>query len=145
MMRYLIGGVAVMTALKAIGWAINIPRYLGFSLYTEQFLGVMLGLTLLLTFLGTNNKGGARKGRTPFYDWLAGGVAFSASLYLAHDYEGLMFAVFDMSLSALIVALLIPHDVFMGGVLLNLVGGAALLIFWVVSLTKKRTIKSEAC
>lgn len=107
MTRYLIGGVAVMVALTAIGWSINVPRFFGFSLYTEQFLAVILGLTMMLAFLATSARGNARQGNIPWYDILAGGLSLAACLHLAYDYEQMMFAVFDMSVTAVVLASLI--------------------------------------
>lgn len=107
MTKFLINCTALLVSLTAIGWAVNIPRYLGMSLYTEQFLAVILGLVLLVSFLGTDIRGGKRQGRLPLYDVITGISALGACLFLAIDYETMMFAAFNMTFTAQAVASLI--------------------------------------
>ncbi|MEX0872934.1 MAG: hypothetical protein WDZ65_14075, partial [Aquisalimonadaceae bacterium] len=62
--------------LVAIAWTLNVPRWLGLSLYTEQFLAVALALALPIALLEISARGTPRDGAAPLYDWIASVAVF---------------------------------------------------------------------
>lgn len=72
------------TLLTATGvlWLLNVPRYLGVVVITEQYLALMIGLAtlagLVLAPLG---------GRLRFLDWIFGLACLGSWLWLASNYE----------------------------------------------------------
>ncbi|UOA33294.1 C4-dicarboxylate TRAP transporter large permease protein DctM [Sulfitobacter sp. DSM 110093] len=76
----------------AIVQVADIPSRLGFSYYTEQFLAVVLGLSLGLVFLSQR----ARKSTTPdetvpsALDWALAALGLLLPLYVAFDYAELI-------------------------------------------------------
>lgn len=63
----------------------DLPRYVGLSLYTEQYLAALLAIAMPLLFLGVPARGGraAARARVPWYDLVAAAVAFAAAAYVA--------------------------------------------------------------
>jgi TRAP transporter 4TM/12TM fusion protein len=73
-----------LLALVAVAWAGELPYRLGFVLYPEQALVVILALGLTMTFLGVS----ARRKTTaiPWYDWAAAALGLAAGAYVAVRY-----------------------------------------------------------
>ena len=78
----LISFIAVLLTVLAIAWAIDLFRYAGLLLYTEQFLSGILAIAVPLVFLsvrkgkgekGKEGKGekGKRKYSVSFFYWSA--------------------------------------------------------------------------
>lgn len=89
LVKGLIGGVAVCLTLLAIAWAVDIPYYAGFAVFTEQFIATMLSLALALVFLSV---GIDRKPRValPWYDAIAAFCGLAGGLYIAVRYRTLI-------------------------------------------------------
>ncbi|QGZ36602.1 TRAP transporter permease [Stappia indica] len=83
---------AVSIPLLAVGFCLDGPRRLGYVIYDEQFLALLVGLCLALVFLSTGARGTARKGAAPWYDVLAAVTGLGVCLYIASDYEGISIA-----------------------------------------------------
>ncbi|MDN3722658.1 TRAP transporter large permease subunit [Roseibium salinum] len=88
-LRYLTRGLAGMLTLAAVAQAADLPSRLGYSYYTEQFLAVVLGLSLALVFLLRRIKSGA-VGRPSVPDLLLAAIGLFVSLYVAWDYPSLL-------------------------------------------------------
>ena len=73
--------------LVALGWALEVPQRIGWSLFSEQFLGAILALTLPLTFLVTSR--GRRRGAASWYDVALAAIGFLAAAYVAWRYPEL--------------------------------------------------------
>ncbi len=73
--------------LVALGWALEIPQRIGWSLFSEQFLAAILALTLPLTFIVTS--AGRKRGRASWYDVVFGAIGFAAAGYVAWRYPEL--------------------------------------------------------
>lgn len=73
----------------AILWALDLPQRLGWQLYTEQFLALLLALTLGLTYLLVP-AGRQRDGLPAWYDALCAAVGCLAALYVAWRYPMLV-------------------------------------------------------
>jgi TRAP transporter 4TM/12TM fusion protein len=82
----LLGGAVTVVAVL---WAFDLPQRLGWQLYTEQFLALLLALTLGLTYLIVPS--GRRRGGAPFwYDAILAVVGLLAALYVAVRYPALV-------------------------------------------------------
>lgn len=88
---YLTNLLAGLIPLFAIVWALQIAPSLGYALFKEQFLAVMLGLSLGVAFLTLPAKRVSEtRGRTapiPFYDWGLAILGAGSLFYLAYDYR----------------------------------------------------------
>lgn len=76
-------------ALCSLAWAGDVPRLLGFVLYTEQYLAFILGLALCLVYLRQPFRGKARM-RVPWYDAAAAAMGLFIGVYIAVTYPTLV-------------------------------------------------------
>ncbi len=80
--------LAFCLTLTAAAWAADVPRMLRWPLYTEQFLGAMLGLALGLVFLRVRVRGPVGPA-PPWYDIVAAGLGLGAGATIAVAYPEL--------------------------------------------------------
>jgi len=66
-----------------VGWVLGAPRALGFNLYTEQVLVLVLGEAIALAFLKLPGAARAVRARLPGGDWLAAATALAVCGYVA--------------------------------------------------------------
>ena len=67
-----------------VGWILDLPRFLfDFSLYTEQFLTVCLGLSLGLAFIADSSR------PRQWFDWAAAAASLAICAYVAVRYPEL--------------------------------------------------------
>ncbi|HXL69022.1 MAG TPA: hypothetical protein VN930_09690, partial [Xanthobacteraceae bacterium] len=67
-----------------VGWILDLPRFLfNFSLYTEQFLTVCLGLSLALAFIADSIR------PRQWFDWTAAAASLCICGYVAVRYPEL--------------------------------------------------------
>ena len=80
----------VAAALPVLGgiWVMDIPAMLGFVVFTEQTLAVMLELAIALVFLNVPADRGQRH-RLPWYDAVAAAVGSGTLFHVANDYPRL--------------------------------------------------------
>ena len=71
--------------LIAIALAGDLTFYLGTSIFNQQALGLVLGLTLAIVFITTPIKGNKRT-RVPFYDLIFAALGIIIGLYIAIRY-----------------------------------------------------------
>lgn len=104
--RFHRGVVSVLSGLLtvvAVGEAASLPSRLGYSYYTEQFLALVLGLSLALVFLvSKRDDGDTRPGPTPL-DWGLSILGLSLSLYVVVAYPSLVSRAMSLPTDALIV------------------------------------------
>ena len=81
--------VAALLIAVAVAWSADVPRRLGWALYTEQFLAAMLALAVPLVFLAVRADG-RRGGRPPVYDAVAAFVGGGVGAYVAVRYPVLV-------------------------------------------------------
>jgi len=83
---------AAALTLLSLAQAADIGSRLGFSYYTEQFLAIVLGLSLALVFLGNNGTQGKRPpGHAPgIVDVVLAFTGLGLSLYVAWAYPSLV-------------------------------------------------------
>jgi len=85
-LRLLTPALGALITVIALVWAVDLPIKLGFILYTEQALAVILGLTFALLFLGMPARRGTERGAVPWYDAAAAIVGFCACVFIAARY-----------------------------------------------------------
>lgn len=83
-MPRLVNILAVALTGCVIALSADLFRYLGLSLYTEQYLAFLLAIAMPLLFLKVPAGGGraARLDSVPWYDIVAAAVAFAAAIYV---------------------------------------------------------------
>lgn len=82
--------LALALTLGSIGWAADIYRIIGLQIYNEQFIAVMLAVSLALAFLYLPARRNRPRTRVPWYDVLLAAVVFTAGIYLAVKYPDLV-------------------------------------------------------
>lgn len=92
-----------LLTIVAVAQAADIPSRLGYSYYTEQFLAIVLGLSLALVFLvKRTGEGETPAGARPL-DWVLSAAGLGLSLYLAYAYPSLVSRAMLLPADALIV------------------------------------------
>ena len=86
--------IAVALTLGAAGWALELPQYLAWSLYPQQYFAAALALALPLAFLTMPARRGIPLKRVPWYDFVAAALAFLASGWIAVRYPDLVNTIF---------------------------------------------------
>jgi TRAP transporter 4TM/12TM fusion protein len=79
-----------LIVVLVIAWILDLPRALGFNLYTEQLLLAVLGLVLALAFIVLPAKRRAARSRVPPWDYAAAAAALGVCGYLAARYDYLV-------------------------------------------------------
>lgn len=81
----------LMAPLSGIAFILDIPYYLtGKTLYSQQFLGLLLGFVLGYIFLCVPARPGQTDSKVPWYDWLLMGVSLTGCLYVAIFYNQIL-------------------------------------------------------
>ncbi|WP_369856649.1 TRAP transporter permease [Candidatus Thalassolituus haligoni] len=91
--------LGTLITLAAIAYAADLFSRLGLAIYTEQYLAVILGISLALVFLKPQANP-LRRG----FDTALGLIGLGAGLYLSVQYPWLVERQLDMPLSALILS-----------------------------------------
>lgn len=99
MISVLRNGLGVLIALAAIAFAADLFSRLGIAIYTEQYLAVILGISLALVFLKPQSSQLKRS-----LNGLLALLGLITSLYLAAQYPDLVERQLDLSLDALAVS-----------------------------------------
>ncbi|HEX7007556.1 MAG TPA: TRAP transporter fused permease subunit [Alphaproteobacteria bacterium] len=85
-------GTTCLGAITIVGclWALEIHNRIGWVLFKEQFLAVMLGLALIATFIGVKPAARAEAAHVPWYDWLLALLSVVVTGFVAVHYETLV-------------------------------------------------------
>ncbi len=107
--RSIVGMLAGTLTVVSVAQAADIPSRLGYSYYTEQFLALVLGLSLAVIFLvsGRSEKGEADSGTVRTIDWILSTAGLFLSLYVAVAYPSLVGRAMSLPWDALIVGTLL--------------------------------------
>jgi TRAP transporter 4TM/12TM fusion protein len=102
---FVVAGLAGSLTLAAIAQAASLPSRLGYSYYTEQFLALVLGLSLSIIFLvsGRGEKSEDETGRSSVLDWILSALGLSLGLYIMVAYPSLVSRAMSLPWDALIV------------------------------------------
>lgn len=97
--------LAGVLTIVAMVQAASLPSRLGYSYYTEQFLAVVLGLSLAIVFLvsGRGERSGAMRGLGNAIDCTLSALGLVLSLYVAVAYPSLVSSAMSLPWDALLV------------------------------------------
>ena len=100
-----VAGLSGSLTLAAIVQAASLPSRLGYSYYTEQFLALVLGLSLSIIFLvsGRGEKSEDETGRSSVLDWVLSALGLSLGVYIMVAYPSLVSRAMSLPWDALIV------------------------------------------
>ncbi|RBO84037.1 TRAP transporter permease [Marinomonas aquiplantarum] len=101
-MSALRNGLGVLIALAAIAFAADLFSRIGIAIYTEQYLAVVLGISLSLVFLKPQEKTIQR-----LCNAAIAVIGLLTSLYLAIQYPDLVERQMDLPLDALVISALL--------------------------------------
>ena len=87
--KYIVMIAGVCLTSLCLAWACNVPYLLGAAYYREQFLALVLGLSILLAFNSVGWRGRPHAGLA-LLDAVLGLIGLSATIYIAFDYERLL-------------------------------------------------------
>ncbi|SFH27380.1 TRAP transporter, 4TM/12TM fusion protein [Palleronia marisminoris] len=103
--------LCIMLVLLVIGWALNLPRYMDWGLYPQQFFAAVLACTLPAAFLTLPARRDAARTRVPWYDAALSVVSLAATVYLTVVYPSVVNQVFtrppELWIPALVLLLLV--------------------------------------
>ena len=97
-MKTLVNALAVTLTCGVLAWAGDLVRMLGFVIYVEQYIALMVALALPLVFLTVparrgqthpEQEGGRRSGPVPWFDKLAAITGFALGIYIAFRFPDL--------------------------------------------------------
>ncbi|MBN8937547.1 MAG: C4-dicarboxylate ABC transporter permease, partial [Rhizobiales bacterium] len=86
--------LAIVLTVGAAAWALEIQRYLSWSLYPQQFFAAAVGLALPMAFLILPAKRGTPRGAVPWYDLVAALAGLLACGWIAVRYPDLVNTIF---------------------------------------------------
>ena len=90
--------------LVAIVQAASLPSRFGYAYYTEQFLAIVLGLSLAIVFLVSGRgKESSPSAQPRPLNWVLSALGLSLSLYVAAAYPSLVSRIMTLPMDALIV------------------------------------------
>lgn len=96
--------LAGVLTIASMVQAASLPSRLGYSYYTEQFLAVVLGLSLAIVFLVSGRREQARTTRLgDLLDYVLSGLGLVLSLYVAAAYPSLVSSAMSLPWDALLV------------------------------------------
>ncbi|MCX8225502.1 MAG: TRAP transporter fused permease subunit, partial [Sulfitobacter sp.] len=103
--KRVVGMLAGTLTIVSVAQAADIPSRLGYSYYTEQFLALVLGLSLAIIFLvsGRSEKSEGSIGAVRMVDWFLSAAGLCLSLYVAAAYPSLVGRAMSLPWDALIV------------------------------------------
>ncbi len=101
---------ACALTIVAIGFALDLPQWLGVALYPEQYLGLLLALALAAVFLSIPARS-ADRGRVPWYDAVAAALSFAAAGWVALRYPMLVDELVYKPLDGLVIAVVLVLSV----------------------------------
>jgi TRAP transporter 4TM/12TM fusion protein len=113
-------GLLVAIPLMGMFFLLNVPQYLGWLVFNEQYLGLFLGISLCATYLLVPARP-RHTDKIPWYDILASIAGLSVGLYIFIFYPAIVNSLGDIS----------PERVVLGSItILLLAEGSRRLIGW---------------
>lgn len=94
----------VLIPLTGIAGSLNIPSYLGMSLYLQQYIGFIFGIVIAVTFLLAPPRKKRADDNVPWYDLIFSLTALISGLYIAVNYRDI----------AVDIGIVTPQRVFLG-------------------------------
>jgi TRAP transporter 4TM/12TM fusion protein len=86
--------LAALLTIAAVAWALEVPRYLEWALYPQQYIAAVLAVSLAVAFLALPARRGAPRTSVPWYDAAAALLGLVAAGYVAVRYPDLVNSIF---------------------------------------------------
>ncbi|MDC3411903.1 TRAP transporter permease [Terrihalobacillus insolitus] len=83
----------ILIPVLGILFVFGVHQRLGISLYSQQYVGLFLGLMLSAIYLSVPASKNARKDKVPWYDWILAVLGFNAGLYVFIYYPKIVMAM----------------------------------------------------
>ena len=99
------GFLSAITLCGAI-WATDLPTYLGFTIFPQQYLGLFWALILASIFLLVPATASSPRDRVPWYDWIGVVLSLTVGFYIMVLYPRLLY----------VLAVSTPDKYLLGGV-----------------------------
>ena len=92
-------GKCLLIAIPVAGifFLLNVPQYIGWLVFNEQYMGLFLGLALCATYLLIPAKPGYGRSTLPWYDALASLAGLAIGLYVFVYYPSIVNSLGDIS------------------------------------------------
>jgi TRAP transporter 4TM/12TM fusion protein len=90
-------GLAVALTVVGLLYVLHVPGLLRIALFREQYLGVMIGLALGLTFLSVPATHRSARHSVPWYDWLLAGGGVLVGGYVAVLYPVIAYRLAEVT------------------------------------------------
>lgn len=87
--------LAAAMVLVVLGWAVALPRFLGFGVYPQQMFAIVLGCAMAMGFLVLPARRGAGRGDVPWLDVALAGASLAVMAYIAFGYPRLVLLIFS--------------------------------------------------
>ena len=91
--RWLLMGIP----LSGIFFLLNIPQYIGWLVFNEQYMGLFLGLALCATYLLIPARSGYGRNGVPWYDLISALAGLMIGLYIFVFYPSIVNSLGDIS------------------------------------------------
>jgi TRAP transporter 4TM/12TM fusion protein len=91
--RWLLMGIP----LSGIFFLLNIPQYIGWLVFNEQYMGLFLGLALCATYLLIPARSGYGRNGVPWYDLISALAGLTIGLYIFVFYPSIVNSLGDIS------------------------------------------------
>jgi TRAP transporter 4TM/12TM fusion protein len=83
--------------LSGIFFLLNIPQYIGWLVFNEQYMGLFLGLALCATYLLIPARSGYGRNGVPWYDLISALAGLTIGLYIFVFYPSIVNSLGDIS------------------------------------------------
>lgn len=132
-------GILITIALAGIGYALQLPLYLGIPVLEAQYLGVVLSLSLAAVFLLVPGRTRARQDSVPWYDVGLALLSVTQGAYVVWQYPQILrqpgMTPWNVGLGAAAVVILLEATRrTLGWALVSFALGSMALAFWGYSL-----------
>lgn len=95
-------------ALAGIAWGADLYRTAGWNFLAEQFLAVVLGMSLAMVYIVRPFRAAdAPRERVPWYDWILAAVSLATGIYMGWHYPRMLGEFFNFPWDVLIVTWLL--------------------------------------
>lgn len=97
-------GLLIVIPILGILYISGIESYLGWGVYTEQYVGVFMTLVLIATFISTPATKQASRMHLPWYDALLAMLTLPSCLYITFNYAKIVFNLGELTSARIVFA-----------------------------------------
>ena len=96
-------GLLIAIPLSGIFFLLNVPQYIGWLVFNEQYMGLFLGLALCATYLLIPARPGYGRAGAPWYDLIAALAGLAIGLYVFVYYPSIVNSLGDISVERVVL------------------------------------------